>query len=160
LSDADGNAIAGATVQWLTPAGGAGATLSSTSVVTDSSGNATVTATANSVAGGFFVAATFDALQATFSLTNVPAAASVIAATGGTPQSAIVGQPFAAPLAVHVTDAFGNAAVGTVVTFTPPASGASAVLSSNVATVDANGNASVTATANAIEGSYTVTAGI
>ena len=65
-----------------------------------------------------------------------------------------------APLAVHVMDAFGNAAVGTNVTFAAPASGASAVLSATTATVDASGNASVTATANAIAGSYTATAGI
>jgi len=84
----------------------------------------------------------------------------MLTATGGTPQSTIVGQPFAAPLAVHVTDAFGNAAVGTSVTFTTPSSGASAVLSTTTATVDASGNASVTAAANAIAGSYDVTAGI
>ena len=160
VSDVDGNAIAGATVQFLTPAAGPGATLSASSVVTDSNGDAVVTATANTIAGPFFVAATLDALQATFSLTNLPGTASLITATGGTPQSAIVGQPFAAPLAVHVTDAFGNAAVGTSVTFAAPASGASAVLSATTVTVDTSGNAAVTATANAIVGSYTVTAGI
>jgi len=75
-------------------------------------------------------------------------------------QSAIVTQAFAAPLAVHVTDAVGNAAVGVSVAFSAPSKGASAVLSATTAMLDASGNASVTATANAIEGSYTVTAGV
>ena len=75
-------------------------------------------------------------------------------------QSAIVTQAFAAPLVVHVTDAFGNAAAGASVAFSAPSSAASAALSATTAMVDASGNASVTATANAIEGSYKVTAGI
>lgn len=158
--DAFGNAAPGTTVEFLTPAGGAGATLSASSVVTDQDGNASVTATANTVAGQFFVAAVLGAKQANFTLTNLPGAASILTITGGTPQSAVVGQPFAAPLAVHVTDAFGNAAVGSSVTFAVPPSGASAVLSAAAATVDASGNASVTATANAIAGSYAVAASV
>jgi hypothetical protein len=159
-TDTDGNAVPGATLQFLTPAGGPGATLSATSAVTDANGEASVTATANAIAGPFFVAVTFDAFQATFSLTNLPGAASSIAITGGTPQSAIVGQPFAAPLAVRVTDAFGNATPGAGVTYAAPANGASAMLSATTVNADANGNASVTATANAVEGSYTITANI
>jgi hypothetical protein len=160
VTDADANPVPGVPVEFFAPASGPGATLSSQTVLTDADGAASVTATANTIAGEYHVAAVATTLQTNFSLTNLAGSAAALTATGGTPQSAIVGQPFAAPLAVHVTDAFGNAAVGTDVTFTPPASGASAVLSSTVATVDANGNASVTATANAIEGTYTVTAGI
>jgi len=44
--------------------------------------------------------------------------------------------------------------------FSAPSSAASVALSATTAMVDASGNASVTATANAIEGSYTVTAGV
>jgi VCBS repeat-containing protein len=82
-----------------------------------------------------------------------------LAATGGTPQSAVVGQPFAAPLRATLTANDPNVPLnGVVITFTPPAAGASAVLSSGTATTNTTGVASVTATANAVVGSYTVTA--
>jgi hypothetical protein len=77
---------------------------------------------------------------------------------GSTPQSTLVGTAFANPLAVSVT---ANNPVEPVngggVRFTAPESGASAVLSTGTATI-ANGQASVAATANAIGGSYSVTA--
>ena len=47
---------------------------------------------------------------------------------------------------------------GGQVTFTPPASGASAVVTGSPATLSASGTASVTATSNALAGSYTVSA--
>jgi VCBS repeat-containing protein len=82
-----------------------------------------------------------------------------LAATGGTPQSAVVGQPFAAPLRATLTANDPNVPLnGVVIAFTPPAAGASAVLSSGTATTNTTGVASVTATANAVAGSYTVTA--
>ncbi len=157
-SDAFGNAVAGATIAFLTPAGGAGAVLSATSATTDADGNASVTATANAIAGGFFVAATLDAQQVTFALTNLAGPATTLAAASGTPQSATVGEAFANPLVVHVTDAEGNAVAGASVSFAAPSSGASATLSSSNATTDANGDASVSATANTIAGGYAVTA--
>jgi hypothetical protein len=84
--------------------------------------------------------------------------AAVLAATGGTAQTAPVGTAFAMPLGVRVTDLYGNGIGGVHVTFTVPASGASAVLSSTTVTTDANGAASVTAVANAEAGSYAVNA--
>jgi len=62
------------------------------------------------------------------------------------------------PLGARVTDLYGNGVAGVHVTFDVPANGASAVLSSETATTDANGAASVTAVANAQAGSYAVTA--
>jgi hypothetical protein len=77
---------------------------------------------------------------------------------GSTPQSALVDAAFANPLAVSVTANNPVESVdGGVVRFTAPESGASASLSDGAATI-ANGQAAVTATANAIDGSYTVTA--
>ena len=160
VTDAFGNAVADATVNFLVPAAGPGAVLSAPSAVTDANGDASVTATANTIAGGFFVAATVGASQATFSLTNLPGAAALLTVTGGTPQSAIVGHAFAEPLAVHVTDAQGNAIAGANVAFAAPTGGASAGLSATSVGTDANGNASVTATANATVGSYVVTASV
>ena len=78
--------------------------------------------------------------------------------TGGNNQSTLVNTAFAQPLRVSVA---ANNAVepvnGGKVTFTPPASGASASLATSPATI-AGGSASVNATANGIRGSYLVTA--
>ena len=57
-----------------------------------------------------------------------------------------------------MTDKYGNPVPGISVTFAAPTSGASAALSNSMVTTGANGQASVTATANATLGSYTVTA--
>ena len=70
----------------------------------------------------------------------------------GTPQSAAVGTAFAAPLGLTVT---ANDPVepvnGGQITFTPPGSGASAVITGSPATI-AGGLVSVTATANGTTG--------
>ncbi len=78
-----------------------------------------------------------------------------------TPQSAHGGSSFSDPLAVMLTQNGTNSPVpGTTVTFTvtPGSNGASAFLSSTTAVSQANGVASVTATAYAVAGSFTVTA--
>ncbi len=80
--------------------------------------------------------------------------------TGGNHQRTPVNTAFALPLRVSVTP---NNAVepvnGGKVTFTPPASGASASLATSPATI-AGGAASVNATANGIRGAYVVTASV
>ncbi len=79
-------------------------------------------------------------------------------ASGSTPQTALAGATFAAPLAVSVAPNYANDPVdGGIITFTAPTSGASASLSTTSATI-AGGAASVTATANGVESAYTVTA--
>ena len=80
--------------------------------------------------------------------------------TGSTPQGTPVNSPFANPLAVIVTANNPLEPVaGGIVTFSAPAGGASASLSTtNPVTIGSNGKASVTATANAIGGQYTVSA--
>jgi hypothetical protein len=83
-----------------------------------------------------------------------------VTATGGTPQSAAVSTAFSAPLQVKVTDGSSNPVNGVTVTFRAPSSGASATLSSSTAVTNSSGVASVTATANAIAGGYTVTASV
>ena len=84
-----------------------------------------------------------------------------IAVTSGSGQSTDVITAFPHPLVVTVTgrDNSIEPVAGGLVTFTPPASGASATLSGSPATIgSANGTASVTATTNGIAGSYTVMA--
>ena len=84
----------------------------------------------------------------------------LIPVTGSTPQGTPVNSTFANPLAVIVTANNPLEPVaGGIVTFSAPASGASASLSlSSPVTIGSNGQASVTATANAIGGQYTVSA--
>ena len=120
------------------------------------------------LAGQFDSAAPFDAGYQIFPrstsdmLPAVPATAS-ISATGGTPQSATVGNAFAAQLQATVRDA-GNAPIsGAGVTFTAPASGASGTFSNGTTTAsvvtDGSGVAtSPVFTANATAGTYVVTA--
>lgn len=160
VSDAYGHGVANVAVDFTVPANGASAVLSSASALTDADGNASVEATANAVTGAYSVTASVKGVAATvrFALTNLPGAAAVIATTGGTPQSAMVNQPFALPLAVHVTDAQGNAVAGATLSFLVPAAGASAILSASSVITDANGDAAIDATANAIAGSYPVAA--
>lgn len=85
---------------------------------------------------------------------------SALVASSGSPQSAIVGTPFANPLTVTLTNPCGTPLSGVTVTFAAPASGASATLSGGSAVTGANGTASVTASANATAGSYLVTASV
>jgi hypothetical protein len=80
-----------------------------------------------------------------------------IVVTSGSGQSTNVSSAFSAPLVVTVTANNPIEPVaGGLVTFTPPASGASATISGSPATISATGTASVTATANGLSGTYTV----
>ncbi len=81
--------------------------------------------------------------------------------TTSTPQSTLVGTAFADPLAVTVTAKNpGEPVAGGVVSFAvqPAGDGASATLGAVTATIDANGQASATATADIIAGGYDVAA--
>ena len=78
-------------------------------------------------------------------LTLLAGLANILNASGGSSQTAGVNHLFPLPLKVTVLDGYGNPVAGVTVTFTPPGSGASAVLSGGgVATTDATGVASVT----------------
>jgi hypothetical protein len=141
------------------PPSGASAALSATSVVTNASGEAFVTATANGTAGAYTVTATSGAYTASFALANTaaPGVGSFIAVSG-TPQSATVGTAFAQTLRVRLRDEHNAPLVGAAIGFAAPGSGASATLSAASAVTDSNGEAAITATANATAGSYQVVA--
>ena len=93
--------------------------------------------------------------------TDAPASITI---TGGNNQSVDTSQTFSNPLTVQVEDADGNPVAGVSVTFTAPASGASAVFSTTTNTItvttDSSGDASTGSfSANATPGmNYTVTA--
>ena len=83
-----------------------------------------------------------------------------LAIAGGDGQSTPIHHAFAQPLQVSIiANNAGEPVDGGKVTFTPPASGASASLATSPATVS-GGSASVTATANGTTGAYTVGAGM
>jgi hypothetical protein len=133
---------------------------------TDSTGTATSSVcTADTVAGGYNVAAaTLPAAGAPFVVSNTSGPPAVIAATGGSGQSAVVDTAFAEPLVANVTDEFGNPVSGAMVTFLAPPSEPSGTFENGtdteIDTTDANGDAtSSTFTAGAmLGGPYLVTA--
>ncbi|MBI5446856.1 MAG: Ig-like domain-containing protein [Deltaproteobacteria bacterium] len=163
LQDGSGNPVstAGVTVT-LSLTSGTGALSGTLSQLTDSTGLATFSNLSIDLVGSKqLTAASTGLTPAVSSFFNITAgAAAIITVTGGGTQSTSIGTLFALPLQVTVTDALLNPVSGAVVTFSAPGSGASAVLSNGgSATTNANGQASVTATANFVAGGpYTVTA--
>ena len=93
----------------------------------------------------------------------VQGAPATITATSGITQSASLNNPFPSGLSATVLNSGGAPVVGVVVTFTAPASGASAIFANNSNMITATTNASGIANtspvrANAVAGSYIVTA--
>ncbi|MCA8924976.1 MAG: Ig-like domain-containing protein, partial [Planctomycetes bacterium] len=70
VRNASGTPLAGQTVTFSAPGGGASATFAPTTVVTDASGLASTTATANGTGGDFNATASTSGAVVTFSLTN------------------------------------------------------------------------------------------
>ena len=166
LTDSIGNSVAQSGVAvtlTLNPAVGRSAGITgTTTIATNASGLASFADLSIATAGSYQLTALGTSLvsaqSSAFSITTGTAAA--IQATGGTPQSTTVLAPFAVPLRVLVSDSAGNPLNAVAVTFAAPATGASATLSSATAATDAAGHASVSAVANAVVGSYPVTASI
>ena len=162
VTDTYGNPVPGVSVIFAAPTSGAAATLSSSTATTGTNGEASVSATANTIAGNYTVTVSVSGVTtpANFNLTNNPGAAATITEVSGSGQSTTVAQSFANPLVALVTDTYGNPVPNVSVTFAEPGSGASASVTGSPATTGANGQASVTATANTVAGSYSVTASV
>jgi len=170
VTDVTGAPVAGVTVTFTAPVTGPGGTFAGgvNTATTGANGVATsAVLTANATVGPFTATATVPGVDssATFSLTNAAAAPPAsITATSGTPQSATINNPFAAPLVVSVQTAAGAPVSGAIILFdTPEASGANGTFPSGAvsatATTNAKGQAtSPILTANNFAGSYTVTA--
>jgi hypothetical protein len=173
--DAEGRPIEGATVTFTldAAAGSAGASFlgggAQATAFTDEDGVASSPRlVANSTAGRFGgVATTAGAAKPlVYSFRNraaKPAAVTVGAASG---QSTTVGTRFPVPLAVTITDAYGNPVPGVLVTFTAPLGGASgrfAPSGSRTARVRTNANGIAVApglVANSTPGGFAVTASV
>ena len=172
VTTAKGVGVSGVWVTFTAPASGASGLFngsSSVSVQTNAQGLALApTLTANGVAGKFTVTATASGIAGTtlFSLTNMPGSAAAVSVATGSGQSTGLGNRFAIPLVVAVTDSFGNAVSGVSVTLTVvPAAGADGTFSGSLSTVTVVTNAqglaiAPTLTADATSGTFTVTAAI
>lgn len=164
----NGGPANGVTVTFAVPGSGASATFAGGAITatTNSSGVATSAAiSANGTAGTYTVTATAQgaASPASFSLTNNPGPAAQIACISGSGQSATVSTAFTSPLGVQVQDSNGNSVndSGVVVTFMPPASGASASFAGGVKTASTNASGLATSSAvsaNGTPGNYAVSA--
>lgn len=159
--------VSGVTVTFTAPTSGASCAFpnGATDTETTNSNGVAMSAicTANHKSGAYTVTAAVSGISgtATFSLTNLAGAANSIAATSGTPQSAIISTAFTNPLVATVTDQYGNGVSGETVTFTAPSSGASGTFAGGVNTATTNSSGVATSavfTANSTQGSYTVSA--
>ncbi len=161
--DGSGNPISGATV--VLAATGAGNTLTQPTATTNASG--VVTGFLSSTgAGAKTVSATINgtAITQTASVTVTAAAASSMAPSAGTNQSATVGTAVPVPPAVVLKDAFGNLVAGVSVTFAVGSGGGTVTLT--VVSTNASGIASptswvlgTTAGVNAVSASVTGVSG-
>jgi protocatechuate 3,4-dioxygenase beta subunit len=162
-TDAFGNPVAGVQLTFAVQAGTNGASgtlLSAASAVTGPDGTASVVVKANHIAGTFTVTASSPGVTgASRLLGSFPGAPASVVLLGGSPQMTSASTPFAKPLSVRVTDAFGNPVPRAVVSFRV-SSGPGVSLPSGLVLTDNNGVASVQATANGTAGVSTVTASV
>lgn len=165
LTDAYGNPQSGYVITFTVPTNGASATLSGVNAQTTGiDGKASMVATANTVAGRYEVVVSTNAPGVSpfkFALTNLPGPAGSLTYVSGSSQLMRVGYPFTAPLVVEVRDLYGNLVPGLWVTFRAPLSGPSCILTNGgLVQTSADGKASLSVTANALPGSYTVQASV
>jgi hypothetical protein len=153
IQDANKNGVPGVTVTFSD--GGKGGVLTPATLVTDSAGKARVSYQLPNLSGKYTVTASSAGLNTfKFTETATAGAPASVAIVSGDNQSAPVGSPLPQPLVVKVTDQFGNAVVGTSVTFTAP----SGTLAGSPATTDVSGQASASYTTGTVAGSVTITA--
>ncbi|HSH02781.1 MAG TPA: Ig-like domain-containing protein, partial [Anaerolineae bacterium] len=156
VTDQFGNVIPNAAIAFNAPSAGASLNSLSQSITTDANGIATLTAIANTVAGGYTVQAESNNINADFSLTNLADVVANLDITGGDNQATTVNTTFADNLAIRITDQFGNPISDATITLTAPSTGASGTPASTTLTTDSNGFATVSLTANGFAGNYVI----
>jgi adhesin/invasin len=141
VTDANGNAIEGATVVFAIAGGGGSVT--GANALTNASGIATVGSwKLGTVAGTNTLSATSGALPAvTFTASGTAGAAALIVINSGNNQNATAGTAVGTPPSAKVTDANGNVVAGAAVTFAVASGGGSITGAST--TTGANGVATV-----------------
>jgi len=161
--DADGDGIPGVTVTFTVPSSGPSATVTPNPATTDANGVAQVTTTANTIAGSYQIIANVSGVvtPVVFNMTNQPGPTAGFGNVSGNAQSGVVAAPFAAPIGLQAVDQYGNGVPGVPVTYTAPASGASAgfpTANTTTVTTGADGRADVAPVANTIAGAYQISA--
>jgi adhesin/invasin len=117
VTDASGNPVSGATVNFAVPGSGASAVLNASSAITDANGHAAVNATANDMAGSYVVSATTPGItaNANFSLTNVAGTVAQVTFVQQ-PNNTAAGAIITPAVLVLVLDQGGHPASGATVT--------------------------------------------
>ena len=163
LTDNHGNPIGGSKLT-VSTAGTTGRLTGTTIVTTDAAGLAVYNDLAITVAGSYklqVATATLSALSNSFDITPATSGQTITAVDGNN-QSAHVNSAYGGPLRALLQDAFHNPVAGATVTFTAPATGASAAFGGTAAatvTTDSQGIATSPALmANAQAGIFTVPA--
>lgn len=159
--DGGGNPVRWAQVTLAIQSGGA-TLYGITTGTTDASGQATFTGLSIRIAGTYQLTAAAGALStisASFVISAIQTK-TLIVASAGNGQSAVVSTAYAAPLQAVVTDDFGNPVAGASVTFAMPGSGASVIFagSATVTTSAAGIATSPAMTANGTTGALLVSA--
>ncbi|MBV9482720.1 MAG: Ig-like domain-containing protein [Acidobacteria bacterium] len=153
-ADSDGNGVPGINVVY---SGGAAGALSANSVVTDSKGMAPVNYTTSTTAGTVRIFASSSGLNSlTFYETVKSGPAAAMTVKSGNGQNAPPNTRLPQPLAVKVSDQYGNAVVGVSVTFSD--GGAGGTFSSIPVTSASGGIASVSYTTPASAGTISIQA--
>ena len=165
VTDATNVGVPGIQVDFSPPVSGASASVGNYWSTTDqATGLVTANLTANGITGCYDVAVrgtnpgtgAIVFMRTIANLCNIGPDKMTVSQGGS--QGTTISTGFPTPLEVLVVDGSNAPKPGVVVTFSAPISGASAQLSALTATTGVNGIASVTATANAMTGTYTVVA--
>ncbi len=172
VSDAQGSPLVGVLVTFSAPANGVSLVFSGgfqrqATAITDATGRAvSPVPLANNVPGSYEVEASVTdvAAPARFKLTNLVSPIPTISIQSGDAQSAPVSSNYALPLSVIVRQVNGTPLGNVAVTFTAPSTGAS-VSFGGMTSINVNTNAvgvaiAPTALANALSGSFVVTANV
>jgi hypothetical protein len=151
VTDAFGNSVAGATVNWARLAGAG--TVAATSSTSDAGGLASVGYTLGTVARTDSISATISGIPAStvvFTERGLPRGASNVTKVSGDAQTATAGSVLSSPLVARVTDNLGNAVPGVLVTWTVPAGGGT--VAPQTSTSDSTGTVSVVYTLGGVAG--------
>ena len=137
VNDQGGNPVAGVTVTFAAPSG----TLSSASVITNASGQASVNYTTGTAVGAVNVTAAVNALNTQFTVNVTAGAPATVTISGGNNQFAPAGTTLSQPLSVVVADQYGNPVSGVAVNYTDNGAGGSFYYA-NPVTTNSSGTAS------------------
>ncbi|MCX6133645.1 MAG: Ig-like domain-containing protein [Ignavibacteriales bacterium] len=167
VTDAAGNPVSGQPVRFVVagaPAGSTGSSLSDTLVFTNAQGQATARMTLGTKAGDYVVTALSGSLNGSpvsFTATAVAGRPTYLVLTDGNNQTGLAANTLSEPLAVAVTDTFGNVKPGVTVNYALtsfPDSATGQMLTSTSAVTNSDGEASVRLTLGSRIGLYTVSA--